>query len=162
MPPVPRQHPLVAAIDGALPGPAQIAAGQAQALPNAPALPEIVTFVGFVSGNIVSPATAANWVLVYREWRLITWLLVEGIGILHIDAVPDDESPGRTRDVLWVTPDTAVGSGRGPQSDEARFLTGQFTRAGDLDPSATGGPSAPATGMFCPSTPLCNCGKRSR
>ena len=51
---------------------------------------------------------------------------------------------------------------RKPQSDEARFLTGEFTRAGDFDYSETGGQSAAETGLFCPNTPLCNCGPRSR
>jgi hypothetical protein len=145
-----------------MPGPAQIAAGQADALPAAPDVPELVTLVGFVSGNVMNPGTGTNWVLVYRDWRMITWLLVEGIGIVHLDTVPEDGEPARARDVVWVTRDAAVGRGRGPQSDEARFLTGQFTRAGDFDPSETGGPSAAATGIFCPTTPLCNCGPRSR
>lgn len=162
MPPVPRQHPLVGRVAGALPGPAQIAAGQPQAIPAAPALPEIVTFVGFVSGNVVNPGTGTNWVLLYREWRLITWLLVEGIGVLHFETVRDDDAPGGDRDVLWVNRDAAVGRGSGPQSDEARFLTGQFARAADFDPSETGGPSSPTTGVFCPTTPLCGCTYRSR
>jgi hypothetical protein len=119
-----------------------------------------VTFDGFVSGNVQSPS-GTNWVLVYREWRMITWLLVEGSGVIHLDTLLDDDAPGGDRDVLWVDRNAAVGRGSGPQSDEARFLTGQFTRAGDLDPRETGGPSSPATGLFCPTTPLCNCGKRS-
>ena len=59
--------------------------------------------------------------------------------------------------MLWVNRDTAVGRGSGPQSDEARFLTGQFIRAGDFDQWETGGPSSAETGLFCPNTPLCNC-----
>ena len=64
--------------------------------------------------------------------------------------------------MLWVGLDTAVGRGSGPQSDEARFLTGHFTRAGDFDGWDTGGQSSEETGLFCPTTPLCNCGPRSR
>ncbi len=165
MPPVPlpRRHPLVNRLGGALPGPAQLAAGQANALPAARVLPELVTLVGFVDGNVVKPGTGTNWVLVYRDWRMTNWLLVEGAGILHLDTVPEDGADSDyARDVLWVGRDTAVGRGSGPQSDEARFLTGQFTRAGDFDSSEIGGPSSPSTGAFCPTTPLCNCGPRSR
>jgi hypothetical protein len=161
VPPVPRQHPLVQQVAGALPGPAPIAPGQANALPAAPALPELVTFDGFVSGNVQSPS-GTNWLLVYREWRMITWLLVEGSGVIHLDRLQDGDSPGGDRDVLWVTRTAAVGRGSGSQSDEARFLTGQFIRAGDFDPTETGGASAAETGLFCPRTPLCNCGPRSR
>lgn len=149
------QHPLVGNLIGALPGPAG-------ALPPATALPELVTLVGFVDGTIVNPATGSNWVLVYRDWRMTSWWLVEGVGILHYDAVPDDGTDPQARQVLWVNRDTAVGRGSGPQSAEARFLTGEFTRAGDFDYSETGGQSAAETGLFCPNTPLCNCGPRSR
>ena len=162
MPSVPRQHPLVASLRGALPGPAQIAAGQANALPAASAFPELVTLVGLVDGNIVRQGTNSNWVLVYRDWRLTAWFLVEGTGILHLDTVPEDGDPRYARDVLWVGRDAAVGRGSGPQSDEARFLTGEFTRAGDLQSLELGGRSSPETGLFCPTTPLCNCGPRSR
>ena len=156
------QNPLLVQLQGALPGPAQLAAGQANALPNASALPELVTLVGFIDGNVVSPATGTNWVLVYREWRMMTWFLVEGLGILHTDALPEDGNNQYARDVLWVRRDTAVGRGSGPQSAEARFLTGQFTRAGDLESLEVGGPSSSSTGLFCPTTPLCNCSYRSR
>jgi hypothetical protein len=162
VPPVPRQHPLVGRLAGAMPAPGAAPAGVPAAMPAAPGLPEIVTLVGFVSGTVPNPATNSNWLLLYREWRMTTWLLVEGAGILHYDTVPDDEAPGGDRDVVWVTRDTAVGRGSGPQSIEARFLTGDFTRAGDFDPSEIGGPSSPSTGVFCPTTPLCGCTKRSR
>jgi hypothetical protein len=162
VPPIPRQHPVVGRLAGALPGPAPIAPGQANALPAAPSVPEMVTLVGYVSGNLANPATRSNWVLVYHDWRMITWLLIEGTGILHLDTVPEDGDPARARDVLWVGVDTAVGRGSGPQSDEARFLTGHFTRAGDFNQWDTGGQSSDQTGLFCPTTPLCNCGPRSR
>ena len=149
------RHQLVGALAGALPGPAA-------ALPAASALPELVTLVGFVDGTIANPASGNNWVLVYRDWRMTTWLLVEAAGILHYDTVPDDGTDLQARQVLWVRRDTAVGRGSGPQSAEARFLTGQFTRAGDFDQLETGGQSSPETGLFCPTTPLCNCGPRSR
>ena len=95
------------------------------------------------SGTSAAPSTIpqrrSKWVLVYRDWRMITWLLIEGEGIVHLDTVPEDGDPTRARDVLWVDRDTAVGRGSGPQSDEARFLTGDFTRAGDFDAWETAG-----------------------
>jgi hypothetical protein len=136
--------------------------GPAAAQPLATALPELVTLVGFVDGAVVNPGTGTNWLLVYSDWRMTTWLLVESAGILHMDSVPDDSTDPQARDVLWVGRDTAVGRGSGPQSDEARFLTGQFIRAGDFDQWETGGASSAETGLFCPNTPLCNCGPRSR
>ena len=149
------QHPLVGRLVNALPGPAG-------ALPLAAALPELVTLVGFVDGTIVNPSTGNNWVLVYRDWRMTSWWLVEGTGVLHYDSVPDDGNPAYARDVLWVNREAAVGRGSGPQSDEARFLTGQFVRAGDFDQWEAGGQSSAETGLFCPNTPLCNCSTRSR
>ena len=157
------QNQLVANLSGALNTP--LTAG---GLAGAPALPELVTLVGYISGTIKHAAvgaaatTATDWVLVYRDWRMTTWLLVEGAGILHHEKLLEDGTDPRGRDVLWVRRDTAVGRGSGPQSAEARFLTGQFTRAGDFDQLETGGQSSPETGLFCPTTPLCNCGPRSR
>jgi hypothetical protein len=148
-----RQHPVVERLSAALPGPAPIAG-----LPPAPDVPELVALVGYVSGTVTNPATDSAWLLVYRDWRMTTWYLIEGEGIVHVDAVPEDGDPARARDVLWVDRDTAVGRGCGPQTDEARFLTGEFTRAGDLDPWDDAGP----TGPFGPTTPFGNCGKKSR
>jgi hypothetical protein len=154
--PLPRQNPLVGRL-GAPP------AGQVAALPAAAALPELVTLVGFIDGTIVNPATNNNWVLVYCDWRMTTWWLIEGAGIHHLDTLPESgPDTDFAYDVVWVDRDTAIGRGSGPQSAEARFLTGQFTRAGDFDRWETGGQSAAETGLFCPNTPLCNCGPRSR
>ena len=153
MPPVPlpRQHPLLGRLGAPPPG-------QVAALPPATALGELVTLVGFIDGTIVNPASGNKWVLVYRDWRMITWLLIEAAGIHHLDTVPEDGvNTDFARDVVWVGRDTAVGRGSGPQTDEARFLTGEFVRAGDFDYSETGGQSAAETGLFCPNTPLCNC-----
>jgi hypothetical protein len=156
VPNVPRQHPIVTSVAAAGPG------GLPATTPSASFVPELVTFVGYVNGSLVSPLTGSEWLLLYREWQLISWLLVEGDGVAQTDTIPDDAVPNRVRDVIWVYPETAVGKGRGAQSDEALFLTGQFTRAVDFDPSETGGPSSPVTGVFCPTTPLCGCGPRSR
>ena len=65
-------------------------------------MPELVTLVGYVGGTVANPATGNNWLLVYRDWRMITWFLIEVGGIVHLDTVPEDGDPSRARDVLWV------------------------------------------------------------
>ena len=117
--------------------------------------------VGNLAAALANPPNVAG-VAAAPVWRMITWWLVEGTGVVHVDTIPEDGNPALARDVLWVNRDTAVGRGSGPQSDEARFLTGQFVRAGDFDQWETGGQSSAETGLFCPNTPLCNCGPRSR
>jgi hypothetical protein len=148
---IPR-HPLVGRLATALGNPPVVGD-----FDDAPDVPELVTLVGYISGKIKNPASDNYWLLVYHDWRMTGWWLVEGTGIVHVDTVPEDGNPAWARDVLWVNRDTAVGRGSGPQSDEARFLTGQFVRAGDFDRWETGGPSSAETGLFCPNTPLCNC-----
>ena len=154
MPLFPRQHPLVGRLAA---GPIGLGG-----IPPATALPELVSLAGYVDGTITHPSTQTTWLLVYCEWRMTTWLLIEGTGIVYLDSVPEDGDPLYARDAIWVTRDTAVGRGSGPQSAEARFLTGFFTRAGDLDPAATDEPSSAATGPFCPTSPWGNCGRKSR
>ncbi len=105
---------------------------------------------------VVKPANATdNWLLLYLDWRMIRWLLIEGAGIVHADTRRGGRgNPARDRDVLWVDRDAAVGCGSGSQSVEARFLTGEFTRAADFEPRdgrrATTGPSvSPRRTAFC-------------
>jgi hypothetical protein len=45
--------------------------------------------------------------------------------------------------------------GGAPEAVEARFVTGEFTRAGDFEGSAPGVTTAAPTGIFCPTTPSC-------
>ena len=71
----PRQHPVLERLSDALPGPAPIAG-----LPPAPDVPELVALVGYISGTVTNPATDSNWLLVYRDWRMTTWYLIEGPG----------------------------------------------------------------------------------
>jgi hypothetical protein len=152
----PSQHKLVTDVDSALG-----AKFSAANLGAAPGVPELVTFVGFVSGLVTQPGGSGNWVLMYLDGQLRNWLLVEGEGIVHNDTINDDGAPNAKRDKLWVRPDAAVGVGRGPQSDAARFLTGEFTRAGDFEAAPGGGTRGPSTGAFCgANTPLC-CTRRS-
>ena len=153
----PRQNPLVGKVEAKLTG--ALGIGDVD---DAPDVPELVTLVGYISGKVTNPASDTEYLLVYRDWRMTAWWLVEGTGILQVAQVPEDGDPNRARDLIWVGRDTAVGRGSGPQSAEARFLTGQFTRAGDLASPEAGGQSSAETGLFCPTTPLCNCSYRSR
>jgi hypothetical protein len=115
-----------------------------------------VTFVGFVDGVVTSPLTGNDWVLMYLDAQLQSWLLVEEPRIANSAKLEEDNAPSEARDVIWVERDAAVGIGRGRQSDEARFLTGHFTRAGDFDAAPAGGTMAASTGVFCgANTALC-------
>jgi hypothetical protein len=108
----------------------------------------LVTFTGYLGDAIEWPA-GTKWRLLYLDLRMECWLLVEESGIVAADKVRDDSAPLRTCDIIWVKADAAVGAGRGSQSNAARFLTGQFTRAGDSETSWTGGTQAASTGPFC-------------
>lgn len=130
----------------------------ANALANSDSVPELVAFAGFLGGSI--SREDKPWRVLYLDSRLASWLLVDEQRIIHWDKVEDDGAPGRRRDVIWVPADTAVGRGGGSQPVEARFLTGDFTRAGDFDASPAAG-TGPSTGVFCPTTPVC-CYKTTR
>ena len=136
-------------------------AGTPVDLAKAPHVPELVVFAGFLGANIKDPG-GADWRLLYLDLRLLNWLLVEEGGILYNDTIEDDKVPGKRRDVIWVDADAAVGKGSGSQSVQARFLTGEFTRAGDFDAPLTGATLSASTGVFCEAkTPLC-CTRHSR
>lgn len=138
----PARHPLIASLST---GPSS---GTSTISP-APTLPELVMLVGFVSGSVTQPWSNSAWLLMYLDSQLRTWLLVEQTGIVHTDKIANDTAPSGDRDVVWVGRDTAVGVGKGTQSDEARFLTGEFTRAADFDAAPVGGTMAASTGVFC-------------
>ena len=128
-----------------------------------PNFPELYTFLGFLDEQpITRPATDSQWRLLYLDTQLMNWLLVEDGGIIRYDIVTDDGVPGGERDIVWVTADTAVGIGRGSQSLEAQFLTGEFTRAADFLASPAGGTVAAATGVFCEAQSVGCCRPSSR
>jgi hypothetical protein len=161
-------HPLVDAVAGALAartiaGRTPLPTGTADALAQAANLPDLVTFAGFLGGIVQHPRTNVDWRVLYLDWQLRTWLLVEDAEIRLAQRVTDDTVPTGERDVIWVDTDAAVGKGAGSQSVEARFLTGEFTRAGDFDDTPTGGGTiAAATGVFCEAKSVGCCYSRSR
>jgi hypothetical protein len=151
MPPV--ANPLVTGLATAAPA---VAAGTFTTTSIATTSPSrLITFTGFLGVTINSPGGQAYRIL-YRDLRMENWLLVEDSRIVNWDQVRDETAPNDLCDIIWVTADAVVGRGRGSLSDEARFLTGQFTRAGDFEAPLTGGTLAASTGVFCEaSTPLC-------
>jgi hypothetical protein len=125
-----------------------------------PDLDELMSFAGFLGGIVKNGER--EWRLLYLDTCLQTWLLVEENDIVYNTTVEDDTAPAKKRDVIWVRADASVGRGSGAQSAEARFLTGEFTKAGDFEARPTGGTMAAATGVFCEArTPFC-CYGRSR
>jgi hypothetical protein len=144
-----------------LPANAQQPADFANALANAASLPELVTFAGY-RGGIVYDAQQTPWLVLYHDTWLQRWLLVKETDVLYSASVTDDTSPSGKRDVIWVRADASVSGGSGSRSVEARFLTGEFTRAGDYGAPPTGGTLAAATGVFCEARTASCCRRRSQ
>jgi hypothetical protein len=138
-------------------------AGSAEALAYASNLPDAILFTGFLGGLVEEPG-GRNWQLLYLDFELDNWLLVEDAAILaHSDVVDDGVPFTQRRDVIWVKADAAVGRGRASHSVEAQFLTGDFTRAADFEAPPAGGTLAAATGIFCQARTVgCCYGPRSR
>ncbi len=122
---------------------------------------ELASFAGYLGGTV--GREGKQWRLLYLDSQLQTWLLVREVDILYHEQVKDDTAALEKRDVIWVKADASVGRGSGPQSVESRFLTGEFTKAGDFDTAPGGGTTAAATGIFCEArTPFCCWGRRTR
>lgn len=154
----PNVNQLVTAITGA--GAPAPAAGTTPTVPATSTSP-LVTFTGYLGSAITWPPGGATWRLLYLDLRMESWLLIEESGIVDAQQVRDDTAPSRTCDLVWVKADAAVGAGRGAQSDDARFLTGQFTRAGDSETSWTGGTQTATTGVFCGASTVTCCRRAS-
>ena len=132
-------------------------------LANLAGLPELVTFAGFL-GGLLEDGGGRPWRLLYTDWQLSRWLLVREEDIVFRKVLRGDKSPAyEEHDVIWVKSDASVGQGKGSPSVEARFLTGDFTRAGDFEaPPAGGAPRGP-TGFLCQViTPYCYCRRTTR
>jgi hypothetical protein len=158
-----KPHPLVMALAKALkPQVASMRAGTPDALVRASDLPELVTFAGFLGDTVTQPGQDTQWRVLYLDLELRRWLLLDEADILLAEKVEDEAAPTGERDLIWVKADASVGRGSGSPSVEARFLTGEFTRAEDFEAPPTGGTLAAATGVFCQArTPSC-CRIRTR
>jgi len=122
-------------------------------------VPETVTFVGFLGATF--PRDSKEWCVLYLDRQLATWLLVEKDGIACREEIKDDAAPSGKHDEIWVRANAAVGIGRGSPSNEAKFLTGDFTRAADFEAPPTGGTVMAATGVFCQARTAGCCHRKS-
>jgi hypothetical protein len=128
--------------------------GGAQALAKSADVPKLVSFVGYLGATITHPASAAaddtnQWCILYLDWDLHSWLLIETAAIARRLVVDDQNTTEDPHDVIWVRADGAVARGNGSLSTEAQFLSGDFTRAGDFEAGPTGGTLSASTGVFC-------------
>jgi hypothetical protein len=110
--------------------------------------PELLTYAGYL-GGVVPDKKTGNWVVLYLDAKLVTWLMVQEDGIVLRKEIDDKASPGGKRDVIWVKRDALVTKGITPPSPETRFLQGDLVRAGDFSASLTAPSLSPATGVFC-------------
>ena len=152
----PGVNTLVTAIQAATGSGVAKAAGTTAPSTDATSTSQLVTFTGYL-GDTISWPGGQEWRLLYLDVRMDRWLLIEESGIVEADDVKDDTAPNGRCDLIWVKADAAVGVGRGSQSDEARFLTGQFTRAGDSEASWEGGTHTATTGVFCGASTVTCC-----
>jgi hypothetical protein len=108
---------------------------------------DLVLYVGFLGGPVKK-----DWQLLWLDARLQSWLLVREADVVYYERVEETGGPEKGRDYLWVKSTAGIQRGSGPQSNEGRFLVGEFTRAGDFAASAKGGTFAAATGLLCEAT----------
>lgn len=134
-----------------------------------PAVPELVTFAGFLGGSFKA-ADGRTWRLLYLDPKLFTWLVFDESDVVLDRELKDVTTPttGKNtlvRDLIWLKSSASVTEGSGPPRTheiEAQFLRGDFIGAGDFSASLTGGTFSRATGLLCEvQTPGC-CGRYTR
>jgi hypothetical protein len=111
------------------------------------AAPDWRSFVGYYGG--VFEHGNRKWCRLYLDMDLQSSLIIESDGVLERENIQNEVGVAPGRVVLWVRPDAAVGHGKRSLSREGEFLTGAFTRAGDIDLGTAGGTPDAATGLFC-------------
>jgi hypothetical protein len=122
---------------------------------------EVVMFAGYLGPAVDDPVVKwggkfRTWRLLYQDAKAMSWLLVPVDAIVLFNRVEDRRAAFRLRDVIWVLADAPVRQGTVQESEEARFLVGTFTRAGDLHASLLDASTAPAgSGILCAPTPEC-------
>jgi hypothetical protein len=144
-------------------GTLQFAAQTAGALAAAVDTSEQVIFAGYTGALIERPKDSGrHWRVFYLDARLFRWMLVERDRVRLWRRIETPESPTGDCDYIWVDYDAPVASGSGPQSVEAPFLSGDFTRAGAFEAPSGGRGGGTSTGLFCDArTPSC-CRKYTR
>ena len=121
---------------------------------------QIVMFAGYLGPLQTHKVGRRNekWRLLYQDAKAMTWLLLPEDGIVLHHRARDRKAAFGLRDIIWVRADTTVRQGDEGEAEEARFLVGRFTSAGDLHASLTGGGALAAdSGILCAPTPDC-CG----
>jgi hypothetical protein len=123
-------------------------------------IPDLVTIAGYLGGTVDVRLSGRNakWWILYLDSQLQNWRLIADDDVLFHQSLHDDNAPFRKRDVIWVDGDAFTATGEAPPRPEvqARFLRGDFARAGDLVAPAPGGAPSPSTGVFCEvTTPSC-------
>jgi hypothetical protein len=120
----------------------------------------VVVFAGYLGPRQNDPypdhGNNRTWRLLYQDAKAMSWLMVpEGAIVLHTRSY-DDTAAFRLRDYIWVKADAPVRQGTEDESEQARFLVGSFTAAGDLHNLLREASTASAgSGILCAPTPEC-------
>ena len=117
-------------------------------------------FAGYLGPELSDPyldrETNGPWRLLYQDSKAISWLMVQESAIVLHDRCEDHKAAFRLRDYIWVRADAPVRQGTEEESEQARFLVGSFTSAGDLHDSLIDASTTPAgSGILCAPTPEC-------
>lgn len=120
---------------------------------------QVVVFAGYLGPPQTDPYPDGNnttWRLLYQDAKAMSWLIVPESAIVLHDRARDDKAAFGLRDYIWVRADAPVRQGTEEESEQARFLVGTFTSAGDLHESLLDASTAPAgSGILCAPTPEC-------
>jgi hypothetical protein len=120
-----------------------------------PERPRVVVFAGYLGPQLTDGADR-HWRLLYQDAKAMTWLLLLENGIVLHHRARDRKAAFGLRDIIWATADTPVRQGTEEESEQARFLVGSFTSAGDLhDALRDVSTASAASGILCAPTPDC-------
>jgi hypothetical protein len=125
-------------------------------------VPDLVSFTGYVGATV--NRDQRRWLVLYLDVDLNRFLLVDADGVVHRKPIDDKKAPCKKRDVIWVKANAAatIGTYGMARSVEAEFLTGEFTRAADVEETRPTGAALPAaTGIFCEARSAACCGYRT-
>jgi len=115
----------------------------------------VVMFAGYLGPGTTGPKDK-TWRFLYQDAKAVSWLLVPEDDIVLHDRVEDKRAAFQKRDLIWVRADAPVRQGTQEESEQARFLTGTFTNAGDLHATLIDASPSPAgSGILCAPTPEC-------
>jgi hypothetical protein len=121
---------------------------------------QVVVFAGYLGPRQTDPypdhGNNRTWRLLYQDSKAISWLMVPESAIVLHNRCEDDNAAFRLRDYIWVRADAPVRQGTQEESEQARFLVGTFTSAGDLHGALSDASTASAgSGILCAPTPEC-------